>query len=349
MGSMPAERALSKTAIWVAAARAIGACEPDEAARNPDSLAELLLGDPDELQLDHPVIPGMKSSYEIVMQDIEVASTVRAMIERTRFIDAVLERAVANGATQILVLGAGLDSRACRYREMLRHTRVFELDRPVTSAFKRRRVDDLPGGAPENLVYVPADLEREAPAVALARHGYDLSRRTFVIMEGVTMYVQEEPLRATFRFLAGHVPGSRIVFDFATRAVTDGLQRMDVQTIPEAARPAVERFLNLIRDEPWVFGMPLDGEEDFLAGVGLKLGELLLVDSEESVARYLTRRDGTTVGGEAHERARAMRRAGEQQVLAQFDPQQRAQAEAVMREQVRQNSYRIAEAAVVAR
>ena len=202
------ERPLSKTAIWVAAARAIGAREPDAAARNPDNLAELLLGDPDELVLDHPVVPGLKSSYETAMQDIEVASTVRAMTERTRFIDAALERAIANGATQVLVLGAGFDSHAWRFRELLAGARVFEVDRPVTSAFKQRRADSALGGSPANLVYVPADLEREELAAALARHGYDLTQRSFVIMEGVTMYVQEQPLRATFRFLATRAPGT---------------------------------------------------------------------------------------------------------------------------------------------
>lgn len=64
---------ISKTAIWVAAARAIGAREPDPAVRNPDNLAEALLGDPSQLALDHPVVDALRSSYAEAMREMEIA------------------------------------------------------------------------------------------------------------------------------------------------------------------------------------------------------------------------------------------------------------------------------------
>lgn len=335
---------ISKTAIWVAAARAIGAREPDPMVRNPDNLAEPLLGDPSQLELDHPVVDALGKSYETAMQEIEVASMVRAMTERTRFIDEALERAVSNGITQCLVLGAGFDSHVYRFRNLLARTRVYELDRPVTSAFKRRRVDAALGGPPANLTFVAADLERETPSDALARHGYDLSQRTFIIMEGVTMYVQEEPLRATFRFFASHAPGSSVVFDFASRAIIDGMKTLDLEKIPPMARPPMERILKMIKNEPWVFGIPLDTERQFLSGLGLGLREMLTIGSEESVKRYLTRADGTTMGAETYERAEVFRRSVQRQMTAAMEPAQREQAEAAMREQARQNAYRMVEA-----
>ena len=97
---------ISKTAVWVAAGRAIGARQPDLKARNPDRLAEALLGDPSKLELQHPVVDALRSSYEQAMQHLETAGLVRAMIERTRFIDEALERAVAAGAVQVLIPGA---------------------------------------------------------------------------------------------------------------------------------------------------------------------------------------------------------------------------------------------------
>ena len=335
---------ISKTAIWVAAARAVGAREPDPVVRNPDHLAEALLGDPLQLNLDHPVADALSKSYEAAMQEIEVVSMVRAMSERTRFIDEALLRAVSNGITQCLVLGAGFDSHAYRFQELLAHTRVYEVDRPATSAFKQRRVEAALSGAPGNLTYVAADLEREPLGEVLARHGYDLSQRTFIIMEGVTMYVREEPLRDTFRFFAAHAPGSSVVFDFATRAMIDGMNALDLQRIPPAARGPVERIMKMIEHEPWVFGIPLDSEKEFLSGLGLTLREMLTIGSEESVRRYLTRADGTTLGAEAHARAEAFGKSVREQMTAAMDPAQRAQAEAAMREQARQNAYRIAEA-----
>src|SRR4051812_36698187 len=191
---------ISKTAIWVAAARAVGAREPDPAVRNPDHLAEQLLGDRSQLDVDHPVVDALGKEYGEVMQDLEVASMVRAMTERTRFIDQALERAISNGITQCLILGAGFDSHAYRCQELLPHVKVFEVDRPEAATFKQCRVDAVLGGPPANLVYVAADLETEELSRVLADRGYDLSRRTFIIMEGVSMYVQEEPLCATLRF-----------------------------------------------------------------------------------------------------------------------------------------------------
>jgi len=336
---------ISKTAIWVAAARAVGAREPDPAIRNPDHLAEQLLGDRSQLDVDHPVVDALGKEYGEVMQDLEVASMVRAMTERTRFIDQALERAVSNGITQCLILGAGFDSHAYRCQGLLAQARIFEVDRPETAAFKQRRVDTALGGPPANLVCVAADLEREELSRVLSDRGYDPSRRTFIIMEGVSMYVHEEPLCATLRFFASHAPGSSVVFDFATTAMIAGMNAIDLAKVPPAARPQVERILNMIRDEPWVFGIPLDTERAFLARVGLELHEMVTIGSEESVRRYLTRADGTTMGAEAYAKAEVFRRRMQEQMAA-LDPEQRERAEAAMREQVRQNAYRIAEAVV---
>jgi methyltransferase (TIGR00027 family) len=338
------EHGISKTATWVAAARAIGAREPDPAIRNPDTLAEQLLGDASRLGLDHPVIDALGKPYEAAMQDFEVASTVRSMAERTRFIDQALERAVAAGVTQCLILGAGYDSRAYRYRELLANVRVFEVDREQTSRFKQHRVHETLGSPPANLTYVALDLERDALPAALTRHGYAPSVQTLIIMEGVTMYVEEMPLRDTFRFFATHAPGSSVVFDFATRAMIDGMKALDIEKLPPVARPSFEKFLNMIRHEPWVFGIPAGTEKDFLAELGLELQEMLTVGSEESVRKYLTRSDGSTMGGEAHAKAESMRSAMQSRMTSALDPAQRDKAIAALREQARQNAYRIAEA-----
>jgi methyltransferase (TIGR00027 family) len=336
--------AISKTAIWVAAARAIGAREPDLKARNPDRLAEALLGDPARLELQHPIVDALRLPYEQAMQDMETASLVRAMTERTRFIDEALERAIGAGAVQVLIPGAGLDSHAYRCRELLAGVRVFEVDRPETLAFKGRRVDEALGGPPPNLTYVPLDLENEAMPAALARHGYDAGSRTFVILEGVTMYMHEQALRALFAFVGAHPKGSSVVFDFASRPMVDGLERIDLASLPPVARPSFERFLALIENEPWVFGFPVDGEAEFLASVGLTLRETMTIGSEESSKRYLTRADGTVVGGEGHAKAEALRKAATAKLAEQVSPEQLQKLEERAEEQRRQMAYRIAEA-----
>ena len=95
-------------------------------------------------------------------------------------------------------------------------------------------------------------------------------QRTFVIMEGLTMYMPEEALRGTLRFVASHVAGSSVVFDFATRTMIEGLKQINLASIPPVARASFERFLNMIRDEPWLFGFPVRGEQALLAELGLE-------------------------------------------------------------------------------
>ena len=70
-------------------------------------------------------------------------------------------------------------------------------------------------------------------------------------------------------------------------------------TVPEAAKAFVDRFLNLIKDEPWIFGLPVGGEREFLGEFGLELREAFTIGGEESLKRYLTKADGTQVGAQA--------------------------------------------------
>src|SRR6476661_6586227 len=100
---------ISRTCIYVAAGRAIGAREPDPTVRNPDELAERLLGEVSALDVDHPTVRALALPYDEAMLQPEVVNTVRMMMIRTRFIDAALERAIADGATQLIILGAGFD------------------------------------------------------------------------------------------------------------------------------------------------------------------------------------------------------------------------------------------------
>ena len=62
---------------------------------------------------------------------------------RTHYIDAALERAAAAGVTQVVVLGAGFDSRAYRFRVSHPTLRFFEVDLPATSDDKQRRLAAL--------------------------------------------------------------------------------------------------------------------------------------------------------------------------------------------------------------
>lgn len=336
---------ISRTCIYTAAGRAIGAREPDPAVRNPDFLAEKLLGDPSSFDISHAAVQSVGLDYDEAMKNLEVVNTVRMMLIRTRFIDEALERAVASGAQDIVILGAGFDSHAYRCQALLKPVRVFEVDRPETQAFKKQRVLDALGAPPDNLTYVPIDFQHDTLADVLRAHGHDQSSRTFFIMEGVTMYVPEAGVRATLGYVAGHPAGSAIVFDFMYRPMVDMLSNIDWARVPDAFKPYVQRFLDLIKDEPWVFGVPVGGERAFVTETGLELRDLLTIGGEDSLKRYVTKADGTQLGGAALAAAMASmaQRARE---AGPASPEAQAVSPERVREQQRLMAYQLAEAVV---
>ena len=337
---------ISSTSIYVAAGRAVGAREPDPSAKNPDYLAEKLLGDPSKLELDHPAVRALSLSYDEAMRDVEVVFNVRMMTIRTRFIDEALDRAIANGATQVVILGAGFDSHAYRCQKSLANVKVFEVDRPVTQELKKQRVKEVLGTPPSNLTYVPVDFQHDSLPDVLTRHGYDRTQRTFFILEGVTMYLPEEAARETLRFVGAHPPGSGIVFDFVYRAMIDMIARIDMANIPAAQKPFVQRFLDLTKNEPWVFGLPVGGEREFLRELGLDLREMFTVGGEDSAKRYLTRADGTQVGAQAIAEAMARMAARAREAAPTSPEVQQQMSPERMREQQRLSAYHLAEAVV---
>jgi methyltransferase (TIGR00027 family) len=280
--------------LYVAAGRALGAREPDESIRNPDYLAERLLG-PDERALvaDQAVVQALELDFAEARKNIEALSSAIMMIIRTRFIEERLEQAIRGGVSQVVILGAGFDTRAYRLTELLEAVRVFEVDQPSTQEYKKRRIRETGIEVPSNLTYVAVDFRHDKVGDVLTAAGYDSNRKTFFIWEGVTMYLPEAAVEETLRWVAAQAPGSTIIFDFVGAMVIQFMATADLSKFPEAAQKAFERLRRLTAGEPWIFGLPDTGEREFLAKLGLELRELLPVGGPESMKRYLTRSDGT--------------------------------------------------------
>jgi methyltransferase (TIGR00027 family) len=278
----------------VAAGRALGAREPDESVRNPDYLAERLLG-PEERAMvaDQPVVQALEQDFADLHQNPEALGSVVMMIVRTRFIEERLEHAIHDGVSQVVILGAGFDTRAYRLSELLKAARVFEVDQPSTQDYKKRRVREAGIEVPPNLTYVAVDFRRDKLGEILKAAGYDSSQKTFFIWEGVTMYLPEEAVEETLRWVAAQAPASTIIFDFVGAMVIKFLASVDLTKLPEAARQAIGRLQKLTAGEPWIFGLPDAGEREFLAKLGLELREVLPISGEEAMKRFLTRSDGT--------------------------------------------------------
>ena len=115
---------------------------------------------------------------------------------RMRMIDDTLRQAVKDGASQVVILGAGCDSRAYRFEQLLRSAKVFEVDFPPTQEYKKLRVREVLGHAPKNVVFVPIDFDRGDLGKVIRAAGYRPDRKTAFVWEGVTYYIPESCCRS---------------------------------------------------------------------------------------------------------------------------------------------------------
>jgi methyltransferase (TIGR00027 family) len=278
--------------------RAIGSREPDERVRNPDYLAGELIG-PEERALfgDHPLVAAMDKPYEEASQEWEVLMAARLMIPRTRFIDSRLQEAIKDGARQLVILGAGFDTRAYRLKEVLSNARVFEVDHPMTQERKKLRVLQVIAEPPQNLTYIPVDFRNEAFGERLLAAGYRRDQLSFFIWEGVTMYLPADTVHATLKWVCENSPaGSRIVFDYTYEIAIRMIAAADSAPLPPQAKQAIERMRRMTAGEPWIFGVPDRKEEEFMHDLGFRLRKVLGMSSKEAVESYLTRADGSILG-----------------------------------------------------
>jgi len=188
------------------------------------------------------------------------------VIARTPFIDDCLKKRIADGIGQLVILGAGYDTRAFRFRQLLKAVKVFEVDKPATQAEKVDRARKLTRATPVHVIYVPVDFDKDSIEERLVARGYDPTVKTMFIWEGVTMYLTAEAVDQTLDFVAERSgPGSSIVFNYIHKAVVDGT---DVSDAAARWRAALER-----RGAPARFGIESGQVEDFLAQRGLSVIE----------------------------------------------------------------------------
>jgi methyltransferase (TIGR00027 family) len=143
------------------------------------------------------------------------------VVVRTRFLDEEIEAAIA-GVEQVLILGAGFDTRAFRLAGTNR-VAIFEVDHPNTQKVKRETLLRIFGKIPDNVTLVPIEFGSEELTGVLANAGFEFGRRTLVLWEGVTNYLTAESVDSTFRFVAGATSsGSPVFFTYIDKAILDG-------------------------------------------------------------------------------------------------------------------------------
>jgi methyltransferase (TIGR00027 family) len=185
-----------------------------------------------------------------------------SLIARTRLIDDYLTCALASGVRQVVLLGAGFDSRAYRTEDACR-ARFFEVDHPNTSAIKQALVLRSLGTLPEHVKFVSVDFQRESVRNALGEAGFDGLDRSLFIWEGVSNYLTEESVRSTLAFISSLIQGTQLIFTYVDEAVIRN---------PSASIGGREVQRTIAKlEEPWTFGIRPAHAVEFFRESGLCL------------------------------------------------------------------------------
>jgi methyltransferase (TIGR00027 family) len=201
------EKEPSRTA-WMAATHRAAHQVLERGLIFSDPLALRILGqDAETVARDaraHPTRRGMRAF--IAARAHLAESAVRTGVER-------------RGVTQLVVLGAGLDTFAYR-NPLADRLKVFEVDHPATQAWKRRRLDEAGIVVPDGVVYAPVDFERDALLDGLTAAGLNLDARTAFLWLGVVPYLTLEAVRTTLATIAGLPGGAEVAFDYSDPPAT---------------------------------------------------------------------------------------------------------------------------------
>jgi methyltransferase (TIGR00027 family) len=270
-----------RSAEAVAALRAASAKESDQRIANPDRLAKRFVSYPYSILLGLPSYLGRR-----IIEHIAPGGYCY-FLSRTRYIDEQLLKAIENGITQVVILGAGYDTRASRFTQELKDATVFEVDLPSTQKVKLERMEAAEIRSSKQTTYIAHDFNIHAIDESLMSNGFRFDKPAFFIWEGVSYYLREKAVQDVFKLVSEQcAKGSCIVFDYALRSFVDGGENT-------YGAKKIHKWLKK-NNEHFHFGINSSELAPYLNTIGLTLKDD--IGPEEIQSRFLTRDDGSSVG-----------------------------------------------------
>lgn len=191
---------------------------------------------------------------------------------RKRYIDDFLKTCLSEGLDQVVILGAGFDTRAYRIQG-IEKTRVFEVDHPVTQKVKLERLRKVIDPFPDHVTFIPVDFNTQTLGERLLASSYNEQGKTLFIWQGVTMYLTQEGVDSTLTFVAHHSgPDSAVIFDYF---YNETLREMKIT-----------RWVTRVIGEKLIFGIDQNKIEPFLTRRGFR--DIHNVTSEDLKRLYFT-------------------------------------------------------------
>jgi methyltransferase (TIGR00027 family) len=164
-------------------------------------------------------IPFVRNYITKTIQN-RIPGALSSGLARTKYIDDLLQNTITDGIKQVVILGAGFDTRASRL-EFLKSISTIEIDHPNTSNFKTDILKKHYGKLPENITYCKIDFNKQNLEQLAVQNNFDFTKPTTVIWEGVTNYLTDEAINKTFSFIAKFPKGSYVIFTYVHKQVLD--------------------------------------------------------------------------------------------------------------------------------
>lgn len=246
-------------AVVVAATRALELRQPGASRLVDDSLAFEMLPIGWRALLRLLCLPGFHRLTLLLHMRL-MPGTLGSLLCRTRYIDDVVTHLMDNDLEQLVILGAGLDARACRIGGLVR-VHVFEVDLPGMIEMKRSSLQRVLGAIPEHVTLVPADLEQHNLGDGLRAAGFRPERPTLFVCEGVTQYLAAGAVDSVMKLVSA-MSGS-IVFSYVQRELIERVNRR------EGSRAIIWLASRLW--PPVTFGLHPEEVETYLLKRGLSL------------------------------------------------------------------------------
>ncbi|MGB5745547.1 MAG: SAM-dependent methyltransferase [Desulfobacterales bacterium] len=217
-----------KMATQIAGVRASETQLPEDERVFTDPYAEYFLSDEIREGLrDLDKVRAAISQYEQVMPGVN-----GAIVARVRFIDEYLLECIAAGFKQLVIMGAGFDTRAYRFEEVKRNLKVFEVDHPVTQQVKVEKIKEVFGTLPEYVTYVPVVFGADRFDRKLLENGYNPKLKTLFIVEGLLMYVPPAAVDGLLSFVVNASgPESSFVADYFSESVIETYIRIGAKAL----------------------------------------------------------------------------------------------------------------------
>jgi methyltransferase (TIGR00027 family) len=223
----------SRTALRVALRRAAHQVHDEHPLVFDDPLAVRILG-PQHSEEIKRTPDSIKRPFSAALRSFMVA---RARLAEDTLAAAFAER----GAKQYVVLGAGLDTFACR--NPYPGLRVFEVDHPATQAWKLEKLKDAGLEPRPETTFVPVDFEVDSLRAKLQAAGVIFGQPTVTAWLGVVPYLTSDAFQATMRVLARFGVGSEVIFDYAQpREVLPPTERLMLDSLSARVAQAGEPF-----------------------------------------------------------------------------------------------------------